>query len=313
MRRFGRQCRGQGKVLVTVVRQTEQQLLQLGSSMATLAQAAQHSLQRATHLAECQRDRWARQLQAAVEAHHAISAQSRRLTQGKRLPHCKIVNAYDGTIAPILKGKSNCPAQFGRKPGLLSEPTTGFIFATRVPAGNPSDPSYVLPMIAKVQRAMDRVSLSRRLAIHSVAGDLGINDAALREALHARGILTVGIPQTIVPMPPSPTQEEVRESLTAAGLQRKRTPHQVHLAFACGYSRPVVESHIASLLARGAGHIRYKGLQGAVVQMGMIVMAHNGTAMVRIRQLQLSKRAQKFRRLLGLRHRKINQISASKN
>jgi hypothetical protein len=313
MRRFGRQCRGHGKVLVTVVRQTEQQLLQLGNSITTLAQAAQHSLQRATQCAERQRDRLARQLQAAVEAHHAISAQSRRLTQGKRLHHCKIVNAYDGTIAPILKGKSNCPTQFGRKPGLLSEPTTGFIFATRVPAGNPSDPSYVLPMIEKVQRAIDRVSLPRRLAIHSVAGDLGVNDAALREARHARGILTVGIPQTMAPLPPSPTQEEVRQSLIAAGLRRTRTPHQVHLAFACGYSRPVVESHIASLLARGAGHIRYKGLQGAVVQMGMTVIAHNGAAMVRIRHLQLSKRAQKFRRLLGLRHRKINQINGSKN
>jgi hypothetical protein len=255
----------------------------------------------------------AKQVQVAVEAHHAISTQSRRLTQGKRLHHCKIVHAYDGTIAPILKGKSNCPAQFGRKPGLLSEPTTGFIFALRVPPGNPSDPSYVLPMLDKAQGAINRVSRPRRLAIHSVAGDLGVNDAALREALHARGILTVGIPQTVAPIPPSPTQEEVCESLTAAGLHRKRTPHQVHLAFACGYSRPVVESHIASLLARGAGHIRYKGLQGAGVQIGMTVIAQNGAAMVRIRQLQLSKRAQKFRRLLGLRHRKINQINTSKN
>ena len=313
MRRFGRQCRGQGKVLVTLVRQTEQQLLQLGSPITALAQAAQHSLQQAPHLAEPQRDRLARHLQAALGAQHAISTQSRRLIQGKRLPHCKIVNAYDRTVAPILKGKSNCPAQFGRKPGLLSEPTTGFIFATRVPAGNPSDPSYVLPMIAKVQAAIDRVSLPRRLAIHSVAGDLGVNDAALRQALHARGILTVGIPQTIAPIPPSPTQEEVRGSLTAAGLHRKRTPHQVHLAFACGHSRPVVESHIASLLSHGAGHIRYKGLQGAVVQLGMTVIAHNGAAMVRIRQRRLSKRAQKFRRLLGLRHRNVNQINGSKN
>jgi Transposase DDE domain len=313
MRRFGRQCRGHGKVLVTLVRQTEQQLLQLGSPIAALAQAAQQGLQRAPHLAEPQRDRLARHLQAALEAQHAIRTQARRLTQGKRLHHCKIVNAYDGTVAPILKGKSNCPAQFGRKPGLLSEPTTGFIFATRVPVGNPSDPSYVLPMIAKVQEAIDRVSLPRRLAIHSVAGDLGVNDAALRHALHARGILTVGIPQTVAPIPPSPTQEEVRWSLTAAGLHRKRTPHQVHLAFACGHSRPVVESHIASLLSRGAGHIRYKGLQGAVVQLGMTVIAHNGAAMVRIRQRRLSKRAQKFRRLLGLRHRNINQINSSKN
>ena len=313
MRRFGRQCRGQGKVLVTLVRQTEQQLLQLGSPIAALAHAAQQGLQRAPHLAEPQRDRLARHLQAALEAQHAISTQSRRLIQGKRRHHCKIVNAYDETVAPILKGKSNCPAQFGRKPGLLSEPTTGFIFATRVPVGNPSDPSYVLPMIAKVHEAIDRVSLPRRLAIHSVAGDLGVNDAALRQALHARGILTVGIPQTVAPIPPSPTQEEVRWSLTAAGLHRKRTPHQVHLAFACGHSRPVVESHIASLLSRGAGHIRYKGLQGAVVQLGMTVIAHNGAAMVRIRQRRLSKRAQKFRRLLGLRHRNVNQINSSKN
>jgi hypothetical protein len=313
MRHFGRQCRGHGKVLVPLVRQTEQQLLQLGSPMAALAQAAQQGLQRAPPLAEPQRDRLARHLQVALEAQHAISTQSRRLTQGKGLHHCKIVNAYDGTVAPILKGKSNCPAQFGRKPGLLSEPTTGFIFAPRVPAGHPRDPSYVLPMIAKVQEALDRVSLPRRLAIHSVAGDLGVNAAALRQALHARGILTVGIPQTVAPIPPSPTQEEVRWSLTEAGLHRKRTPHQVHLAFACGHSRPVVESHIASLLSRGAGYIRYKGLQGAVVQLGMTVIAHNGAAMVRLRQLRLSKRAQKFRRLLGLRHRNINQINNSKN
>ena len=48
MRRFGRQCRGQGKVFVTLVRQTEKQLLERGSFIAALAQAAQHRLQRAT-------------------------------------------------------------------------------------------------------------------------------------------------------------------------------------------------------------------------------------------------------------------------
>jgi hypothetical protein len=75
----------------------------------------------------------------------------------------------------------------------------------------------------------------------------------------------------------------------------------------------VVESHIATLLARGAGQVRYKGLQGAVVQLGMAVMAHNGAAMVRIRQQRLSKRAQKFRRLLGLKRPKISAINNSKN
>src|SRR5262249_29020222 len=126
MRCFGRQGRGQGKVFVTLVRQTEKQLLERGSPIAALAQAAQQGLQSATQLAERQRERWMSQLQAALEAYHDISTQSRRLTQGKRLSQCKIVNAYDGTIAPILKGKSNCPAQCGRKPGSISEPTAGF-------------------------------------------------------------------------------------------------------------------------------------------------------------------------------------------
>ena len=87
----------------------------------------------------------------------------------------------------------------------------------------------------------------------------------------------------------------------------------MHLACASGYSRPVVESHIASLLARGSGHMRYNGLEGAVVQQGMTVMAHNGAVIVRIRQQQLSKRAQKFRRLLGLKLPKVNEINHPKN
>jgi hypothetical protein len=74
-----------------------------------------------------------------------------------------------------------------------------------------------------------------------------------------------------------------------------------------------VESHIASLLARGAGQLRYKGPQGAMVQLGMTVMAHNGAALQRIRQRRLSKRAQKFRRLLRLRRHNINQFNEQKN
>jgi hypothetical protein len=75
----------------------------------------------------------------------------------------------------------------------------------------------------------------------------------------------------------------------------------------------VVESHIATLLACGAGDICYKGLEGAVVQMGMTVIAHNGAVLVRIRQQRLSKRGQKFRRLLGLRRHNLNQISSLKS
>ena len=140
---------------------------------------------------------------------------------------------------------------------------------------------------------------------------LVINDAELRHALHTRGILTVGIPTTVEPINPQASPDEVLDILNASGLNRRRTPHQVHLACASGYSRPVVESHIATLMARGAGAVRYKGLEGAVVQMGMTVMAHNGAVLVRIRQQRISKRGQKFRRLLGLRHHNVNQINDS--
>src|SRR5262245_45634394 len=165
MRRFGRQCRGQSKVFVKLVRQTETQLLEVGSSLATLAQEAQQTLMKAPSLSEAMRERLTSDLSTATQAHQQIRTQSRRLTQGKGLPHCKIVNAYDPTIAPICKGKSNCPTQFGRKPGLLSEPTGGFIFATRVPLGNPIDASYVLPLVDKVQHAIARSTVRPKLAI----------------------------------------------------------------------------------------------------------------------------------------------------
>jgi hypothetical protein len=313
MRCFGRQCRGQGQVFVKLVRQTEQKLLQLGEPITALGQQAQHLLDQVTMLSDAQHKRITEAFNAALSSHAHIRKQSTRLTQGQKLPHCKLVNAYDLTIAPILKGKSNCPAQFGRKPGIASDPATGFIFANRVPEGNPSDPSYVLPLVAKVQRAIAHVKTPQRLRVQSVAGDLGIHDEALRQALHAQGILTVGIPKTIEPIKVHPSPEEILDLLNAAGLNRLRTPHQVQLACATGYSRPVVESHIASLLARGAGQVRYKGLEGAVLQQGMTVLAHNGAVVVRIRRQQLSKRAQKFRRLLGLKPPKINEINHPKN
>ncbi len=311
MRGFGRQCRGQGKVFVKLVRQTERKLLELGDSIELWSQKAKALLCQDTHLSEAQRERLLRDLESASDAHRQITKQSQRLTQGKKLSQFKIVNAYDPSIAPIIKGKSNCPVQFGRKTGILSDPACGYIFANRVPKGNPSDPSYVLPMLDKVQRAIDLVSSSQRFKVHSLGGDLGLNDAELRQALQGRGILTVGIPTTVEPINPTPSSEEVLDILNTSGLNRIRTPYQVHLACASGYSRPVVESHIATLLARGAGELRYKGLEGAVVQMGMTVMAHNGAVLVRIRQHRLSKRGQKFRRLLGLKHHNVNQINDS--
>ena len=187
-----------------------------------------------------------------------IRKPSLRLTQGKKLSPCQIVNAYEPTMAPIMKGKRHCPAPFGRTPGMVSEPATGFILAHRVPEGQPSDPSSVLPWLDKVQSAIDRVSVPPRLRLHSVAGDLGGNETALRQARQARGMLTVGIPTSVEPLNPTPTPEEIGAILTEAGLRRQRTPHQVPLACACGSSRPVVESHIARLLARGAGRQRLR-------------------------------------------------------
>jgi hypothetical protein len=302
-----------GKVFVTLVRQTETHLLEMGQQVLPLARAAQEGLHGAPQLSEDQRACLDTQLTAALEAHHRIEHQARRLTQGKALTHCKIVNAYDPTMAPIGKGKSNCPAQFGRKPGIIAEPAAGFIVALHLPVGNPSDASYVEPLVDNVEQAIARVRTRPTPTIHSLAGDLALNDAALREALHARGILTVGIPKTVEPLPPSPTPEEVPRILSEAGLQDIRTPPQVHLAYACGYSRPVVESLIASLLCRGAARLTYKGHRGASVQMGMAVMAHNAATLVRIHEYRLSKRARRFRRRLRLRCRKVSQFNASIN
>jgi hypothetical protein len=313
MRRFGRQCRGMGNVFVTLVRQTETQLLEHGRQVLPLARAVQECLPTMPQLSADQRARLDTQLTAALQAHHRIASQSRRLTQGKTVPHCKIVNAYDPTIAPMCKGKSNCPAQFGRKPGIIAEPAAGFIFALHLPVGNPSDASYVEPLVDKVEHAIARVGTHPIPAIHSLAGDLALNDAALREALHERGILTVGIPKTVEPLPSSPSPEAVPRILDEAGLQDIRTPTQVHLAYACGYSRPVVESIIASLLCRGAGRLTYKGHRGAIVHTGMAVIAHNAATLVRIYEYRLSKRARMFRRRLRLRCRKVNQCNASIN
>lgn len=313
MRRFGRQCRGMGKVFVTLVRQTETHLLELGAEVLPLAQAAHACLHRAPRLSDEQQRRLDTQLTVALEAHHRIARQSRRLTQGKALSCCKIVNADDPTIAPSCKGKSNCPTQFGRKPGIIAEPAAGFIFALHLPVGNPSDASYVEPLVDHVERAIALVETRPTLAIHSLAGDLALNDASLRDVLHERSILTVGIPNTVDPLPPLPTPDDVLRSLDEANLYGIRTPTQVQLAYACGYSRPVVESIIASLLCRGAAHLTYKGHRGAIVQMGMAVMAHNAATLVRIHDYRLSMRARRFRRKLRLRCRKVNHDNASIN
>jgi hypothetical protein len=313
MRGFGRPCRGHGQVLVTLVRQTAQHLLDLGGGIATWSQEAKALLHQDPHLRAAQRQRLWCDLEAASDAPRQSAKQAQRLTQGTKLGQCKSVHAYAPTSAPIIKGKSNCPAQFGRQIGLLSEPAAGFIFAHRVPKGNPRDPSSVVPRLDKGHQAIDLVTSPTRWQSHSLGGALGGNDAALRHALHARGILPGGIPTTGEPSKQVPSPEDVRDIRNGSGLHRIRPPHHVHLACASGYSRPVVESHIATLMARGADHVRDQGLEGAVGQIGMTVIAHNGAVLVRICQHRLSKRGQKFRRLLGLKQYKINQINDSQN
>jgi hypothetical protein len=153
MRRFGRQCSGRGNVFVTLVRQTETQRLARGRQILPLARAVPQRLHSMPQLSEDQRARLDIQLAAALAAQQRIERQSRRLTQGKVLPHCTIVNAYDPTIAPIGKGKSTGPAQFGRKPGIIAEPAAGCLFARHVPLGHPSDPSYTEPLVDHVEQA----------------------------------------------------------------------------------------------------------------------------------------------------------------
>ncbi|HEX9869547.1 MAG TPA: hypothetical protein VGC99_13320 [Candidatus Tectomicrobia bacterium] len=72
----------------------------------------------------------------------------------------------------------------------------------------------------------------------------------------------------------------------------------------------MVESIIASLLCRGAARLTYQGHRGAIVQMGVAVMAHNAATLVRIHEYRLSKRARTFRRRLRLRCRNVNQFNA---
>jgi hypothetical protein len=69
-----------------------------------------------------QRKRLSEGLTTAMRHHEQIRKQSKHLTQGKKLRHFKAVNAYDPTIAPMVKGKSNCPAHLAtRRP--FGQPT----------------------------------------------------------------------------------------------------------------------------------------------------------------------------------------------
>ena len=122
-----------------------------------------------------------------------------------QLRHGTLVQADDRTIAPLLTGQRHGPAPCGRTPGLVSDPATGVRLANQVPTGNPHASSHGWPRLAQVPRAMERATTPPRLRVHAVAGDLGSTDKARRQALHARGLHTVGDP-TDACAPPGSSQ-----------------------------------------------------------------------------------------------------------
>ena len=304
MRGFGRTCAGKGKVYLRLVRDTERDLLRVGQDVRALALSAHLLLQDAAWTAEAtaeSAERFERALRQAVEAHKLIEHQSRCLIHGKKLCRAKIVNAYDWGIVPIEKGKSNRPSQFGRKPGVIAEVATGFVFGLRVPEGNPADQSYLMPLLAQAQQAIEYLPYPRKPAIHSVAADLSFRAEDLRQKLNQRGILAVGIPQTTDPVPAEPTPEMVAAQQQEESFPDPPSTRQVEIAYACGHRRSVVESLVESLACRGGTQIKYKGHRGALLQTTMVVLANNGATVVRIQDNRLSKKARKFRRLFGLR------------
>jgi hypothetical protein len=88
---------------VTLVRQTEHQLLALGEPIKAFGLKTTECLAHTRTLSAVQRQRLTRALTTAMSHHDHIRQQSTRLTHGKKLRHCKLVNAYDLTIAPIIK------------------------------------------------------------------------------------------------------------------------------------------------------------------------------------------------------------------
>ena len=310
---FGRTCRGKRKVLVKIVRDTERQLLEVGRQVGPLGLSAYLYLTEDIRLEESLRERLQDDLQQAIQNYELIEQQSKRLVNGKKLPHAKIVNPYDDSIAPIIKGKSNCPVQFGKKPGIIAEMATGFIFGLHLPQGNPNDASYMIPLIGKVEGSIAALDQKRKPKIHSVAGDLAFRMPTLRNQLTDRGILSVGIPETTAAMPADPTPEMIQAAQQLFNLDKMPSVNQIKVAYACGHSRPFVESLIETLSCHGGTHIKYKGHRGAIIQTTTTILACNGDTLVRIKQHRISNRAKKFRRFFYLKPPKLPENNDLKN
>jgi len=300
MHAFGRRCRGQRKVFLKHVRQTERELLEVGRDVGSLCLSAMCHLYEADDLKDTKRDALHEKLRCAASAYESIQQQSKRLVNGNPLSKAKIVNAYDPSITAIIKGKSNCPAQFGKKPGIIAEMATGFILGLHLPEGNPDDASYLLPLLDKVDGAIAPMQKRRKLRVISLAGDLAFNQTGLRNQLRVRGILTVGIPQSVDPIAAVPTPSMILAAQKQFDPWHIPSAAKVKTAYACGYSRPFVESLIETLSCRGGTHLKYKGHRGAMIQMTMAVLAHNAATLVRIQKGLVTERAKKFRKLFCL-------------
>ena len=120
-------------------------------------------------------------------------------------------------MAPRIHGPSQGPAQGGSQPGLASAPAPGCLVAHRVPPGHPSDSASVVPCLAQGQRAMARRAPGPKRQSHAGAGDLGRDDAVVRQGLPPRGILTVGLPTTGEPSKTKPSAPDIEGILQEAG------------------------------------------------------------------------------------------------
>ncbi len=215
------------------------------------------------------------------------------------------VNSSMPTIPPLppsSKARAIAPRSLAESPASCRNLPRVLSLPTLVPQGNPSDPSYVLPLLDKVQSAIDRVQTGPKRQIHSVAGDLGINDAALRQALHARGILTVGIPKTIEPIEP---QSQCPGRCATSSTRRAYTASAPRIK--CSWPVPVAivvrwwkaTSPVCSHAVRAT--CVTKVLRARCVQQGMTVMAHNGAVLVRIRQTAAVETGTKVPPIAGIK------------
>ena len=230
MRRFGRQCRGMGKVFVTLVRQTETALVGAGTAGPVLGTGRPGSTcMTRRSCRESSVHAWTR---SSPPPSTPISGSHPNPDDSRRARRCATARSSTRTIPPLLpfaRAKAIAPRSLAASPASSPSRRQASSLRCICPWGIRVMPVTWSPWSTRWSRRSARVRTRPVPAIHSLAGDLAFNDTALREALHARGILTVGIPKTVAPLPLSPTPEDVLRILDEADLHHIRTPTQVHL------------------------------------------------------------------------------------